>query len=123
MFPQTKERLMEEAFAALEAKRYKEALRFLRAAEQLGDHSFPVRLGLAVCCYELGDYDEAEWRLAALLDEQPNNSDLLQMYLAVLLQTNRYSKAETVIRAALRHPSLSASLREQLHQLLRFSEK
>ncbi|NNU83182.1 tetratricopeptide repeat protein [Geobacillus sp. BMUD] len=123
MFPQTKERLMEEAFAALEAKRYKEALRFLRTAEQLGDDSFPIRFGLAVCCYELGEYDEAERRLAALLDEQPNNSDLLQMYLAVLLQTNRYSKAEMVIHNALRRPSLSVSLREQLHQLLRFSEK
>ncbi|OKO97165.1 TPR repeat protein [Geobacillus proteiniphilus] len=123
MFPQTKERLMEEAFAALEAKRYKEALRFLCAAEQLGDHSFPVRLGLAVCCYELGEYDEAERRLAGLLDEQPGNGELLQMYIAILLQTNRYSKAETVIRHALRRPSLSVSLREQLHQLLRFSEK
>ncbi|MEW5320855.1 tetratricopeptide repeat protein [Geobacillus thermoleovorans] len=123
MFPQTKERLMEEAFAALEAKRYKEAFRFLCAAEQLGDDSFPIQLGLAVCCCELGEYDEAERRLAALLDEQPNNSDLLQMYLAVLLQTNRYSKAEKVIRDALRRPSLSVSLREQLRQLLRFSEK
>ncbi|OQP06358.1 hydrolase [Geobacillus sp. 46C-IIa] len=123
MFPQTKERLIEEAFTALEAKQYKEALRFLRAAEQLGDGSFPIRLGLAVCCYELGDYDEAEWRLAALLDEQPNNSELLQMYVALLLQTNRYREAEAVIRAALRRQTLPVSLREQLRQLLRFSEK
>ncbi|WJP99721.1 tetratricopeptide repeat protein [Geobacillus stearothermophilus] len=123
MFPQTKERLIEEAFMALEAKRYKEAFRFLRAAEQLGDSSFPVRLGLAVCCYELGEHDEAEWRLAALLEEQPDNSELLQMYIALLLQTNRYSEAEAAIRAALQRPSLSVSLRGQLRQLLRFSEK
>ncbi|ABO67928.1 MULTISPECIES: tetratricopeptide repeat protein [Geobacillus] len=123
MFPQTKERLIEAAFTALEAKQYKEALRFLRAAEQLGDGSFPIRLGLAVCCYELGDYDEAEWRLAALLDEQPNNGELLQMYVALLLQTNRYREAETFIRSALRRQTLPVSLREQLRQLLRFSEK
>ncbi|AMX82713.1 hydrolase [Geobacillus subterraneus] len=123
MFPRTKERLIEEAFTALEAKQYKEALRFLRAAEQLGDGSFPIRLGLAVCCYELGDYDEADWRLAALLDEQPNNSELLQMYVALLLQTNRYREAEAAIRSALRRQTLPVSLREQLRQLLRFSEK
>jgi len=123
MFPQTKERLIEEAFTALEAKKYKEALRFLRAAEQLGDSSFPIRLGLAVCCYELGDYDEAEWRLAALLDEQPDNSELLQMYVALLMQTNRYREAETLIRTALHRQTLPISLREPLRQLLRFSEK
>ncbi|MGZ0086599.1 tetratricopeptide repeat protein [Caldibacillus thermoamylovorans] len=123
LFPQTKERLVEKAFAALEAKRYNEALRFLRAAEELGDASVPVRLALAVCCYELGEYDEAQWRLAALLDEQPGNSELLQMYVAVLLQTNRYREAEDAIRTALRRFPLSAPVREQLHHLLRFSEK
>lgn len=95
----------------------------MRAAEELGDASVPVRLALAVCCYELGEYDEAQWRLAALLDEQPGNSELLQMYVAVLLQTNRYREAEDAIRTALHRFPLSAPVREQLHHLLRFSEK
>jgi Tfp pilus assembly protein PilF len=123
LFPRVKERLVEEGLEALQAKRYEEALYFFGEAEQLGERSFSVQLSMAVCHYELGNFYEAERRLRVLLQENEGNTDLLQMYLAILMQTHRYEQAEMVIRDALRHHPLPASLRENLLNLFRFVQK
>ncbi|KYD15235.1 hypothetical protein B4119_3010 [Parageobacillus caldoxylosilyticus] len=123
LFPRVKERLVEEGLEALQAKRYEEALYFFSEAEQLGERRFSVQLSIAVCHYELGNFHEAERRLRVLLQENEGNMDLLQMYLSILMQTHRYEQAETVIRDALRHHPLPASLRENLLNLFRFVQK
>jgi Tfp pilus assembly protein PilF len=123
LFPRVKERLVEEGLEALQAKRYEEALYFFSEAEQLGERRFSVQLSMAVCHYELGNFHEAERRLRVLLQENEGNTDLLQMYLSILMQTQRYEQAETVIRDALRHHPLPASLRENLLNLFHFVQK
>jgi tetratricopeptide (TPR) repeat protein len=123
LFPRVKERLVEEGLEALEEKRYEEALYFFSEAEQLGERRFSVQLSMALCHYELGNFHEAERRLRVLLQENEGNTDLLQMYLSILMQTQRYEQAEAVIRDALRHHPLPTSFRENLLHLFRFVQK
>ncbi|BDG46269.1 MULTISPECIES: tetratricopeptide repeat protein [Parageobacillus] len=123
LFPRTKERLVEEGIKALQAKRYHEALRFFHEAEQLGEHSFHVKLSIVVCFCELGEFSEAEHRCRMLLRENGEDVELLQMYLSILMQLRRYEQAETVIRQALRRHSLPSAVREHLLRLLHFSRQ
>lgn len=123
LFPRVKERLVEEGMKALQAKRYNEALRFYYEAEQLGENSFHVKLSIVVCHCELGNFLEAERRLRMLLQEHRDDTELLQMYLSILMQMQRYEQAEMVIRDALHRYRLSHSMREHLLHLLHFSQK
>jgi tetratricopeptide (TPR) repeat protein len=123
LFPRVKERLVEEGMEALQAKRYDEALHFFHEAEQLGENSFHVALSIAVCHCELGDFLEAERRLRMLLQEHRDDIELLQMYVSILMQMQRYEQAEMVIRDALHRYHLSPSMREHLVRLLHFNQK
>jgi tetratricopeptide (TPR) repeat protein len=123
LFPRVKERLIEQGMKSLQTKRYDEALRFFYEAEQLGENSFHVKLSIAVCHCELGDFFEAERRLHMLLQEHSEDIELLQMYVSILMQMQRYEQAEIVIRDALHRYHLSHSMREHLLRLLHFSQK
>ena len=79
-----------------------QALTYLRPlAERRGDEP-SVRMALATCQYGVGDHEAAEKTLVALLAAQPRHGSALILSGKIALEHDQYTRAEELLRLAVR---------------------
>jgi tetratricopeptide (TPR) repeat protein len=123
-FPKVRERLIEKGLEALQAKQYKEALRFFYEADEIEPNDPEVELSIIVCLFELGEWEEAKERCQHMLQEgRGDDIQLLQIYLSILIHLQQYRQVEATIRVALQERRLPPAIREHFIRLLHFSQK
>ncbi|WP_027409499.1 tetratricopeptide repeat protein [Anoxybacteroides tepidamans] len=123
-FPNLRQRLLERGLEALQVKQYKKALHFFYEAEKLEPNDPEVELSMIICLFELGEWEEAKERCCRLLEEQKvDDTELLPIYLSILIQLKQYKQAEAMIYKALQNRHLSPSLRDHFIQLLQLVGK
>jgi tetratricopeptide (TPR) repeat protein len=123
-FPRLKERLLEKGLEELQAKRYKEALHLLQEAYGMDSSDSEVELGIVICLFELGEIAQAKERCQKMLQEGKGDYfEILQVYLSILIHLQHYGEVVTTINAVLEESDLSSQLRQNLMNLLHFSEK
>jgi tetratricopeptide (TPR) repeat protein len=123
-FPKVRERLLEKGLEALQAKQYKEALRFFYEADEIEPNDPEVELSIIVCLFELGEWEEAKERCQHMLQKGGGDDiQILQIYLSILIHLQQYIEVEATIQTALQERRLPPSIREHFIRLLHFSQK
>lgn len=123
-FPKLRERLLERGIEALQAKQYREALRFFYEADDIEPNDPEVELSIVVCLFELGELEEAKQRCQLMLqDGRGDDIQLLQIYLSILIHLQQYEQVEETVQAALQKRALPSSVREHFTRLLHLSQK
>ncbi|WP_066175278.1 tetratricopeptide repeat protein [Bacillus marinisedimentorum] len=123
-FPNLKDRLFEKGMAALQQKKYREALPVFQQLRDMEGGYPQVQAGIVICLLELGRLEEARAESKRLLNEDIGDYfENLQIYITVLIQMNEYDEAAAVLEAVMEEHRLPAEAAETLYQLLDFSRQ
>lgn len=123
-FPGLKERLLERSSEELQKKRYKEALHLLNEAYEIDPNDPEIELAITLCLFELGRLQEAKELGRKMLHEGKGNyAQTLQVYLSILIHLQEYEEVGKTINDILKHNDLPVTVRQNLINLLNFSNK
>jgi len=124
LFPKLQKLLEEESLAALQGKRYEEALGKLNHLLSYHVDSHEIHIGKLICLMELGRYSEAQELCEQLIHlKNEDYYHYVHIYLTILFQTNQFKLLMEQIKHEFEQDSLPESLEEQFRQLYDMSEK
>ncbi|WP_017755998.1 outer membrane protein assembly factor BamD [Calidifontibacillus oryziterrae] len=124
-FPNLEERLLNKGIEALSNRQFKDALQVFKQLSRNFPNYYPEgEIGIVVCLYELGIYEDAKERCMRLLQEGIGDYfNVLKIYLSILMQQGEFSEIVTILEPLFNEERIPAELAEELFQLLEFSKK
>ncbi len=117
-----KERLLDKGYAALNEKKFEEALELFVSMGINGVETPQTELAIVICLVELGRIEEAIEHCERILKEI-FTEDILDVYISLLLQTDQFEQAEKVIDDVIANEAISELYRMKLQNLLQIAEK
>lgn len=123
LFPKRKQEMEDEAFRALQDKRYKEALKmFDHLLSYAVDHQ-EIALGKLTCLIELGRQQEAEEVCEQLIARKDQNYySYLHIYATLLFQAQKYNEVTELLELVPVHNDIPEPFRSQLEKLQHVNE-
>lgn len=123
LFPGWRKNLEKESLAALEEKRFEEALDKLNILLSHQTDNHEIVIGKLMCLTELGRYDEAiDLSEELLIEKNEYYYDYAQIYIMVLFQTGQYGTLMDRVTDELEDAALPTAIAEQFRQLYDLSK-
>ena len=123
-FPKLKERLLERGSEELQKRRYKEALYLLNEAYEIDPNDPEIELAITLCLFELGRLQEAKELGRKMLEKRTGDYiQILEIYLSILIHLQEYEEVKKTIGDILEQGEIPVAVRQNLINLLNFSEK
>lgn len=120
-FPKLKETLTEKGMQALENQNYPEALQHFSQLLDMEPKHPQANLGKAICLIQQNKFQDAAEICEFMLDEQMSNmQEVIQVYVSVLIQLERYKKAADLLENTLNEEKLPNIVRNYYEQMLYF---
>lgn len=124
LFPGLEKRLLEKGLDYLKQKKYRDAIHFLEQALDHDPENSDVYVGLALANYEAGNTDQAKEIVAEMLRSGMGDYiQVIDMYLMILVQLNKYNEVVTTIEALLEEREIPADKHEHFIRMLEFGRR
>ncbi|WP_459499248.1 hypothetical protein [Bacillus sp. C1] len=123
LFPQLSARYIDQGFIALQERKFEDALRCFEILRQYNGETEQTELASVICLLELKRVEESKERCEKLLETGTVLfGDILETYVAILVQTNDYVGVIETVEEVFQKKELTVEQREKLAQLAQFAE-
>lgn len=124
LFPKWQQKLEEESIAAIQEKRFEEALEKLDKLLSYQVKKHEIYTGKLICLMELERYDDAQELCESLIEEKDEHYyEYIHIYLTLLFQTNQYEELMETVHNELETGNVPVQLEALFSQLYTMSEK
>lgn len=123
-FPNVKQRLAENGMMALQQSDYGEALTYFDQLLAIEPKHPQANLGKAICLFEQGSLEDAAHICDYMLRHRLGHMhEVIQVYVSILIQCERYEAAVKILTRILRDESLSVNLSKFYHEMIAYCQK
>ncbi|EIJ79073.1 hypothetical protein PB1_15984 [Bacillus methanolicus PB1] len=124
LFPDLEKRLMEKGLEKLQLKEYHEAIHLFSEAKNLDPENTEIHIGLVLAYFESGNLGEAKLLAKEMLKKGIGDySQIVELYISILVQLNEYEEIIAVIEALLEEKAIPPEKFEHFSRILHLSKK
>ncbi|WP_059171313.1 tetratricopeptide repeat protein [Bacillus sp. FJAT-27445] len=123
-FPDVERRLAEKGIEALQEKRYRDAIELLEQGYELDPADTDIKAALVLAYFEAGALKKAKSLCKEmLLAGTGDYFQLVEMYMAILIQLHEYREITSVLEALFDEGEVPAEKREHFQTILQFCKR